>query len=334
MTYAPANESPASVFFETLVTGNPETEHLCRTEGAFLRSLLEKSAKVRLVEAPEYAEVCLVYTPSYQFRGNADPKRSALLRCQSCVRAPSRTIVLNLEDRPFFRFPTLTPTPTRQSVVAAPTPYLHYLRDDRAAVAVSAATRLTSFVGDLSTHRIRNRLVGLCKEMGWLAEGTPRRWPTAPAARAHYRNHYYHTIASSRFVLCPRGISPSTIRVFEVMRAGRVPVIISDAFIPPGPCDWSEFAIFVGEKNIGSIPTILKLAESRFESMANRARQAWESHFGPDAVGSLLMATANKLVAHAAGANRIDYLRENIKRVASGESRFKSFVRQRGALLR
>jgi len=328
MTHSLFRERPVAVFLETLVMGNPDTESLCRTEGAFLHSLLAKTGNVCLVEAPEFADVCLVYTPAYQFRGGLDRQRSELLRCQSCIRAPQRTVVLNLEDRPLFRFPTLTPSLSRRSVIAAPVPYVHYMREDRKAASLDAAVMLTSFVGDLSTNRIRKRLMDLCRGMDWLAEATPSRWPTEPVARAHYRDHYFETIANSRFVLCPRGVSPSTIRVFEVMRAGRVPVIISDAFVPPGSCDWREFAIFVAEKKIASIPTVLKLADSRFESMAVRARQAWESYFGPDAVGGHLVSTANQLVRSSRSANRINYLRENIERVATGETRFRSFVRQ------
>ena len=57
-------------------------------------------------------------------------------------------------------------------------------------------------------------------------------------------------IRRTRFVLCPRGQGVSSIRLFEVMKSGRVPVIISDAFVPPalqGRTGWTDAAIFVRE---------------------------------------------------------------------------------------
>ncbi len=38
----------------------------------------------------------------------------------------------------------------------------------------------------------------------------------------------------------PRGIGASSVRIFEAMRAGRAPVIISDDWIVPPVGDWGS----------------------------------------------------------------------------------------------
>jgi hypothetical protein len=49
-----------------------------------------------------------------------------------------------------------------------------------------------------------------------------------PEERAHLLSTWRETIADSKFVLCPRGEGLSSIRLFETMSSGRVPVIIAD----------------------------------------------------------------------------------------------------------
>jgi hypothetical protein len=100
--------------------------------------------------------------------------------------------------------------------------------------------------------------------------------------RLDYERRYAELIKASKFVLCPRGLSASSIRVFETMRMGRVPVILSDAWIPPrGPC-WEECAIQVSEKDFARIPGILEDRETEAVEMGERARREWEQWFSDE----------------------------------------------------
>jgi hypothetical protein len=90
---------------------------------------------------------------------------------------------------------------------------------------------------------------------------------------------YGDIIARSQFVLCPRGYASSTWRLYETMKAGRVPVIISDQWVPPiGPA-WETCSIRVREKDIAKIPHLLEVYESRAEVMGQCARRVWEEWF-------------------------------------------------------
>jgi hypothetical protein len=93
---------------------------------------------------------------------------------------------------------------------------------------------------------------------------------------------YANILAKSKFVLCPRGKGPSTWRLFEVMRSGRVPVIISDEWIEPKGLDWSSFSVRVREKDIDKIPRFLERIEDRAEQMGSSARIAWNKNFSEE----------------------------------------------------
>ena len=68
------------------------------------------------------------------------------------------------------------------------------------------------------------------------------------------------------------------------MKAGRVPVIISDQWVPPvGPL-WETFSLRVKQKEIFRIPALLEQYESEAEAMGRRARINWEEWFSKETV--------------------------------------------------
>jgi hypothetical protein len=95
----------------------------------------------------------------------------------------------------------------------------------------------------------------------------------------HFKKQYAEVIACSRFVLCPRGISPASYRLFETMQSGRVPVIISDKWVLPSKIEWNKFSLRVREKDISQISDICLDASNRWTAMALEARKIWEEWF-------------------------------------------------------
>jgi len=71
---------------------------------------------------------------------------------------------------------------------------------------------------------------------------------------AEYRN----VLSRSRFGLCPRGNSPNTLRLFELMGAGAIPIILADTlYLPPG-IDWNKCVIRVKEADARSVDEIIR----------------------------------------------------------------------------
>lgn len=130
---------------------------------------------------------------------------------------------------------------------------------------------LFSFVGRASNSPVRSKVLKLDDAEALVVD----RW----SGQHDGDSEYAHVIADSKFVLCPRGIGPSTWRMFEVMRSGRCPVIISDQWRPPFGPKWEECSLIVPEADINLIPEILREREGEAERLGRRAWEEWDRHF-------------------------------------------------------
>lgn len=138
---------------------------------------------------------------------------------------------------------------------------------------------LYSFLGRLSTHPVRNGIRCLDSPLTPCLDvsDAPARFPNWD-----YETTYMQILRDSCFILCPRGYGASSKRVFEAMRAGRVPVIVSDAWIEPPVGNWSDFSIRVRERDIARIPKICSDKAYVATSMGELARQTFEEYFTPE----------------------------------------------------
>jgi hypothetical protein len=103
---------------------------------------------------------------------------------------------------------------------------------------------------------------------------------------------YADALRRCRFFLCPRGNGIGSVRLFETMQAGRVPVIISDQFVLPRGIDWGSCSIVIRERDIAYIPKILEGRAAEWRTLAANARAAWEANYSDasllDSIGSAL----------------------------------------------
>ena len=70
---------------------------------------------------------------------------------------------------------------------------------------------------------------------------------------------YNEIISDSTFSLCPEGTGPNTIRLWESMALGSIPVIYSDDWLPPkiSGMDWRDFSVFIPIKEYENTLDIL-----------------------------------------------------------------------------
>jgi hypothetical protein len=140
---------------------------------------------------------------------------------------------------------------------------------------------LFSFVGSIS-HPSRKPLFKLAGNEARVVDTSEFcTWNPAQTSRYAYQKLYTDTIAASKFVLCPRGIGPASLRLFETIEAGRVPVIISDSWVAPPQINW-DFAVRIPESAVASIPDVLSRLEPEWQERGHAARAAWESAYAPD----------------------------------------------------
>ena len=136
--------------------------------------------------------------------------------------------------------------------------------------------------------------------------GVPQSDEELRAERARVEE-YTETLGQSVFSLCPSGSGPNTIRLWESLGMGAIPVIMSDTQRLPGESEqWGAAAIFAGEgkEAIDGLPARLErirntVAEA--DSHQYLLRELWNRHgLSPeqgiaDTVGRILSAaTRNK----------------------------------------
>ncbi|WP_169053829.1 exostosin family protein [Agromyces sp. H66] len=158
----------------------------------------------------------------------------------------------------------------------------HKLNDDLAATGIPADL-LVSFVGTARSHPCREQLLQL-RHPRALIERVDGHVPWRPDAPGFHerRVSFAESLLRSSFVLCPRGRATSSIRFYETMVAGRVPVVFSDEWVAPQGVDLSEFAIVWPERNVDGLLDYLERHEERAAEMGRRARQLFEERFAPE----------------------------------------------------
>ena len=90
---------------------------------------------------------------------------------------------------------------------------------------------------------------------------------------------YLIQIANSKFIVCPRGGGTSTYRLYEAIKLGRVPIIISDDWVPPDSINCNSFSVTISEKRIADLPALVDSYLARWPAMSSAALSAWNTYF-------------------------------------------------------
>ncbi|MBD2164364.1 exostosin family protein [Calothrix membranacea FACHB-236] len=138
---------------------------------------------------------------------------------------------------------------------------------------------LFSFLGRVSTHPVRKKISRLHSPFTPCLDVNDAKIYFSDYS---YSSTYYNLLQSSKFILCPRGFGRGSIRTYEAMSLGRVPVIISDGWKEHSEPDISSCSIRIEEKDIEKIPQILAACEDQAEELGQKARKLFEHYFAPE----------------------------------------------------
>jgi hypothetical protein len=142
---------------------------------------------------------------------------------------------------------------------------------------------LGTFVGSVESHTCRRLLMDLPQDRFIVKDttGYAAKMLVAPVdQRDAFWSTYADDMAAGLFSICPRGRGTGSFRVFESMKMGRCPVIISDDWIYPDRVDWPECSITIAEQNVPLLPEILESRRKDAPSLGLRAHQEWEKYYG------------------------------------------------------
>lgn len=231
-------------------------------------------------EDPEAADLIIFFEPDDQWLAR-DVRNHPYAR-----RYPDKAFLVDPSDRVIPYLPGIYASIERsrydRSRVRSgffPTVYDHdWVTHDPAA----SPTLLFSFVGSTQGLRVRDDILALEHPRAVIRDtgGDPANEGGRPeASYERYRRDFGAVMRDSQFILCPRGAGASTPRFFEAMKAGRVPVILSDNWVAPEGPRWDAFSLKVRERDISSLPSLLEHHEARAADMGRMAREAWEQWF-------------------------------------------------------
>lgn len=109
---------------------------------------------------------------------------------------------------------------------------------------------------------------------------TLRKFPESEILRSEAQ--YDEAMARSRFALCPGGWSPQSVRFYEALGAGAIPVVIAENWFGPA-WNWEETCIFLTQGEFDSVAhsakdfeKFLERYSAREDKMRENCRRAWQ----------------------------------------------------------
>ena len=84
-------------------------------------------------------------------------------------------------------------------------------------------------------------------------------------------------------------------RLFDSMRFGVAPVIISDEWVQPSFVDWDSCSLRVEERHLPELHKILLENKDRSKEMGENARMVYEGNFGEESLPKSLRSSLDQL---------------------------------------
>lgn len=240
-----------------------------------------------LVEDPANADICL-FVESHLF---GDPIGvPQIWRSETFRSYREKCFIFDQRPRSYCSLPGLFTSVPRQFIRPVfQTPWSYHKIETPSEVlgvsvdAIPNADLLFSFVGSGRSHTSRPPLLELKHPRAVVerVEGHLN-WAENEAGFAARRQRFAEILCRSSFVLCPRGRATSSFRFYEAMAAGRVPVVIADAWVPPKGTNLDEFAVVWPEGTTSGLVEHLERLEPEAAAMGARAREVYETRFARD----------------------------------------------------
>lgn len=221
----------------------------------------------------------------------------------------NKTIAFSTDDEPFISHPGVYTSIRIGNKYLLPFQdgfYPHVAFKDELDLCLHVhPSKLFSFRGDVATHPVRSEMMELSMDAWKILSNTrafnfeylniqsPSLQKTVDQKK--YGNDYISSLAASKFILCPRGRCPSSIRLFEAMRAGRVPVVISNEWAGMKRIPWDKFIVRISERDVENIPKILLEEEKSFFERSANARASWTEYFALESLPKTIILVANEI---------------------------------------
>ena len=102
---------------------------------------------------------------------------------------------------------------------------------------------------------------------------------------------YKEILMNSKFTLCPSGSGPNSIRLWEVLSFGSVPVLLADTLVLPKiEENWEDSIIFWKENEIENLYNYLKKIDDKIlVKMSDNGRKLYEKYFCEEKMNQVIL---------------------------------------------
>jgi len=167
-----------------------------------------------------------------------------------------------------------------------PIPHYAATIDEGQSLPFSERKNLMSFVGCFDTHHTRRELQETLKGKKHCQVVDTKNWHFYKNQQEKNKNSKFYTkdLGNTKIALCPRGTGPSTIRLWESMAMGCVPLLISNTVKLPLSrtlVEWENCCIFVPEKDIKNIMDYIP-SDEKLKEMSEYMSKKYDYYFAND----------------------------------------------------
>lgn len=152
-----------------------------------------------------------------------------------------------------------------------------------------------SFIGCLETHPLRRQLPFAVDGIRGkkIFESTPNFFMEFPEESRRVMEYRWASVLNnSKFILSPRGCGLNSIRFFEALAFGRIPILIGDDTKLPldGIIEYDKFVVRVPEKEIRKTHVFVEsfLSKCDLEEASNLAKDTWANYFSGGSLNKFL----------------------------------------------
>lgn len=155
------------------------------------------------------------------------------------------------------------------------------------------ATQFKMGVSPYRGHILRSRAIQILQESTKVETNFILRntfcEATEMTAKPNRRTEYVSNLLESDYILCCRGAGNYSIRLFEILCCGRIPVFIdTDCVLPyESEIDWKKYCVWVDESELDRLPEKIaefhdRLSPQDFVDLQYECRRSWKERLSPE----------------------------------------------------
>lgn len=171
---------------------------------------------------------------------------------------------------------------------------------------ISSRKYLISFIGQYNPKcyisKIRNIIFDIYKNQSEYSDCLVKKrsewhyecmvYGSSSSTNKTNEQEYSENLLDTKFSLCPSGSGPNSIRIWESMSYGTIPVILADTLVLPEICNlnWSDYFILWEESEIDKLYEYLKTIEtSKLIELSNNCIRLYKDYFCPNKMNRIIL---------------------------------------------